>query len=56
MFDWDKYKETLKIKRELLEEILQNFNDYEVTDPKAKAIISGKLESIYNLEGVLSDD
>ena len=56
MFDWNKYKETLQTKKELLEEILQIFQKYEVTDPRAKAVITGLLESIYFMEGALCDD
>lgn len=45
------WKDLLLIKKELLEEILKDFDEYEVTDPKAKAIISGKLQGLYNLIG-----
>ena len=45
------WNELIKIKKELLEEILKDFKEYEVTDPKAIAIISGKLQGIYNLTG-----
>jgi hypothetical protein len=45
------WKDLLLIKKELLEEILKDFDEYEVTDPKSKAIISGKLQGLYNLIG-----
>lgn len=51
MIDWDKWKEEKKIQKELLEEILQDFEKYDVTDPKAKAIISGKLQATYDFLG-----
>lgn len=40
----------LQIKRELLEEVLKDFEDYGV-DGTAKAIIEGKLDGIKNLQG-----
>lgn len=48
--------ELLKIKKDLLEQILKDFEENGVTDAKAKAIIAGRLEGIYNLEGVANDD
>ena len=50
------WNQLIKIKKDLLEEILQDFQQHNVTDPKAKAIITGKLEGIYNLEGALNND
>lgn len=47
----DEWKNLLLIKKALLEEILKDFDKYEVTDPKAKAIIAGKLQGLYNLLG-----
>lgn len=46
--DWNTL---IKVKKELLEEILKDFEENEVTDPKAMAIISGKLQGLYNLSG-----
>ena len=46
--DWN---QLIIIQKMLLEQILKDFDEYEVNDPKAKAIITGRLEGLYNLGG-----
>lgn len=49
------WNQLIKIKKDLLEEVLNDFNEYEVTDPKARAIITGKIEGLWKLESINAD-
>lgn len=45
------WKDELAAKKEILEDILNSFEKYGVTDQRAKAIIEGKLDGIKRVLG-----